>query len=186
MVWNCVTLFFPSSQTMYEWIWNSDKVMLTGEIRKTRTETCPIVSFSATNPTWPAVGANPGLRCKKPAANSLWHCSAVSLMLEFVLFGQCRWTRHCLACFTTSFSILKCVALLKQRSAWVSISRYNCAMVATLCQSTVLTLASQHCVTVTVVSVVSCKTYWPDCLRSRFQIIYLCVWPCGRMYLPTA
>jgi hypothetical protein len=33
-------------------------------------ETCPSVTFSAKNPTWPDLGSNPGRRCGKPATNS--------------------------------------------------------------------------------------------------------------------
>jgi hypothetical protein len=36
-------------------------MILTGENQSTWIKTCPIATVSTTNPTWPALGLNPGL-----------------------------------------------------------------------------------------------------------------------------
>jgi hypothetical protein len=51
-------------------------IILTGENRRTRRETCPSVTFSTINPTWIEPGVNPGLRGERPAANDLSHGTA--------------------------------------------------------------------------------------------------------------
>jgi hypothetical protein len=52
-------------------------MILTGENRTTRRETCPSASLSTTNPTWIDPVANPGLRGKRPATNDLSHGTAL-------------------------------------------------------------------------------------------------------------
>jgi hypothetical protein len=57
MGWDCLCgtgpLTGPLSipQTIYEWIWSSGGIILTGENRRTRRETCPSATLSTTNPT---------------------------------------------------------------------------------------------------------------------------------------
>jgi hypothetical protein len=46
-------------------------MILTGENRKTRRNTCLSATLSTTNPTWIDQGANPGLRGERPATNDL-------------------------------------------------------------------------------------------------------------------
>jgi hypothetical protein len=48
------------------WYMNSDT-----QKQRTRKETCSIATSSITNPTWTDPGANPGLRCERPATNRL-------------------------------------------------------------------------------------------------------------------
>jgi hypothetical protein len=48
-------------------------MILTGENRRTRRKTCPIATFSTTNPIWIDPGANTGLRGERPATNHLSH-----------------------------------------------------------------------------------------------------------------
>jgi hypothetical protein len=45
-------------------------------------KTCPIVSLSTTNPTWPDPGANPGRRGGKPGTNSLSYGAVTSCFLK--------------------------------------------------------------------------------------------------------
>jgi hypothetical protein len=52
------------------------EIILTGENRRTWTESCPSVTLSITNPTWTNMDANPGLRGEKPAINRLSHARA--------------------------------------------------------------------------------------------------------------
>jgi hypothetical protein len=50
---------------------------LTGENQRTQIKTCPSATLSkAVNPTWTALGVNPGLHGKKPATNCLYHRTA--------------------------------------------------------------------------------------------------------------
>jgi hypothetical protein len=46
-------------------------MILTGENRTTRRKTCPSATLSTTNPTWTDLGAKPGIRGERPAANDL-------------------------------------------------------------------------------------------------------------------
>jgi hypothetical protein len=50
---------------------------LAGEI-EVLGENFPIATLSATNPTWPDLGQNPGCRCAKPATNRLSYGTAAS------------------------------------------------------------------------------------------------------------
>jgi hypothetical protein len=63
-------------QMKHDWIWSSGGIILTGENRRTPKETCPSDTLPTTNPTWTALGANPGLRGEKPAANRLSYGTA--------------------------------------------------------------------------------------------------------------
>jgi hypothetical protein len=59
-------------------------MILTGENRGTRRQTCPSATLSTTNPTWIEPGANPGLRGERPVTNRLtWLLTA----------GERRWER---------------------------------------------------------------------------------------------
>jgi hypothetical protein len=64
---------FPIWYEFGERRWND---ILTGENRRTRRKTCPIVTFSTTNPTWIDPGANPGTRGERPATNDPSHGTA--------------------------------------------------------------------------------------------------------------
>jgi hypothetical protein len=46
-------------------------MLLTGENRRTPGKACPSATLFTTNPTWTALGANPGLRGEKPSTNRL-------------------------------------------------------------------------------------------------------------------
>jgi hypothetical protein len=61
---------FPRWYEFGERRWND---MLSEETRRTRRKTCPSATLSTTNPTWIDQGANPGLRCQRPATNDLSH-----------------------------------------------------------------------------------------------------------------
>jgi hypothetical protein len=56
-------------------------MILIGENRRTWRKTCPSATLSTTNPTWINPGANPALRCGRPATNRLNHGSALSVYL---------------------------------------------------------------------------------------------------------
>jgi hypothetical protein len=51
-------------------------MILTGDNRRTRRKTCPIATFSTTNPTWVDLDANPRLRGERSATNRLNHGTA--------------------------------------------------------------------------------------------------------------
>jgi hypothetical protein len=55
---------YCSSPRWYVSMTNDGEKILTGENRRTRSKTCPIVTLSTTNPTWIDSGANPGLKCR--------------------------------------------------------------------------------------------------------------------------
>jgi hypothetical protein len=56
------------------WVWRATvEWYIDRENRRTRRQTCPSATLSATNPTWIDLGANPGLRGEKPATNDLSH-----------------------------------------------------------------------------------------------------------------
>jgi hypothetical protein len=57
-------------------------MILTGENRITRRETCPNATLSTTNPTWIDPGVNPGLRCERPGTILLSHGPALDRRLE--------------------------------------------------------------------------------------------------------
>jgi hypothetical protein len=59
-------------------------MILTGENRRTLRKTCPSDALSTTNPTWIDLGANPGLRGERSAANDLSHGTAFPHPLQFV------------------------------------------------------------------------------------------------------
>jgi hypothetical protein len=59
-------------------------MLLTGESRGTRRETCPSVTLLTRKPTRTNQGANPGLRGERPEANRLSHGTAF-LQLRLVL-----------------------------------------------------------------------------------------------------
>jgi hypothetical protein len=61
-------LFF--TQMMYD-MDSQDRIILTGENRRTRRKSCPIATLSTSNSTWTDPGANPRLRGERPAANRL-------------------------------------------------------------------------------------------------------------------
>jgi len=67
-------------------------MILTGENRKTRRETCPSATLSTTNPTWTDPGANPGLSGERPATNRLSHGMA-KLFISHTLIRNNE-TRH--------------------------------------------------------------------------------------------
>jgi hypothetical protein len=56
---------------MNEWICSIGGMILTGENRRSRRNTCPSTTLSTTNPTRTGVGLDPGLRGDRPAANRL-------------------------------------------------------------------------------------------------------------------
>jgi hypothetical protein len=58
-----------------------DGMILTGESRKPRKETCPNVTLSTTNPTWTDLEANLGLSVDRPATNRLSHGTVFPLLL---------------------------------------------------------------------------------------------------------
>jgi hypothetical protein len=62
-------------------------MILTGENRRSRRETCPSATSSTTNPTWSDRGANSGLRGEKPATNCLSYArpNRVSCLLRIEL-----------------------------------------------------------------------------------------------------
>jgi hypothetical protein len=49
-------------QMIYERMWSSGVMILTGENRRTRRKTYPSATLSTTNPTWSNLGTNAGLR----------------------------------------------------------------------------------------------------------------------------
>jgi hypothetical protein len=65
-------------------------MILTGENRRTRRETCPSATLPTTNPTWNDLGANPGLRGERPATND--HGTAESM--DLLIFSRYRQTRR--------------------------------------------------------------------------------------------
>jgi hypothetical protein len=54
---------------IYEWIWSSGGMILTGKSQKTRGKTCPGATLPITNPTHIDLGSNLGLRRERPATN---------------------------------------------------------------------------------------------------------------------
>jgi hypothetical protein len=58
-------------QIIQELIWSSGGMILTGESRRIRKNTCPSATSSTTNPTRTDPGANPGLGNDRPATNRL-------------------------------------------------------------------------------------------------------------------
>jgi hypothetical protein len=56
-------------------------MILTGESRKTRKETCPNVTLSTTNSTWTDLEANFGLSVDRLATNRLSHSTVFPLLL---------------------------------------------------------------------------------------------------------
>jgi hypothetical protein len=56
---------------MYEYIWSNNGMTVTGEKHRTWRKTCPSATLSTKNPTWTALGMNPGLRSEKPTINHL-------------------------------------------------------------------------------------------------------------------
>jgi hypothetical protein len=64
---------FPRWYEFGERRWND---ILTGENRRSRRRTCPSATLATTNPTWINPGANPGLRCERPATNDLSYGTA--------------------------------------------------------------------------------------------------------------
>jgi hypothetical protein len=44
-------------------------MVMVGEYRRTRRETCPTATLSAINPTCTKAGANPGFRGERPGTN---------------------------------------------------------------------------------------------------------------------
>jgi hypothetical protein len=76
---------------------NDGGMILTGENRRTRRETCPNATLFTTYPTWIDLGANPGLRGERPATNRLSHGTArISLLL--LLFTGWHRTRRPIHC----------------------------------------------------------------------------------------
>lgn len=43
---------------MYEWLWSSSGMILSGENQRTQRKACPSVTLPTTNPTWTALGLN--------------------------------------------------------------------------------------------------------------------------------
>jgi hypothetical protein len=69
---------------------NDGGMILTGENRRSRTETCPRATLSTTNPTWIDPGANPGLLSERPATNCLSHGTA-KMDLREIGFEDVDW-----------------------------------------------------------------------------------------------
>jgi hypothetical protein len=69
---------FPRWYEFGEQWWND---ILKGENWRNLRKTCPIVTFSTTNPTWIDQGANPGLHSETLATNDLSHGTATMNML---------------------------------------------------------------------------------------------------------
>jgi hypothetical protein len=65
-------------------------MILTGENRSTRRETCPSATMSSTNPTYTEPGANSGLRGERPATNRLSYDTAMIPLKDrrFCFFGN--------------------------------------------------------------------------------------------------
>jgi hypothetical protein len=63
-------------QMIHEWIWISGGMIFIGENWRTRRKIHPSATLSTTNPTWTALGANPGLCGEKPATNRLSYGTA--------------------------------------------------------------------------------------------------------------
>jgi hypothetical protein len=92
------------SQMFREWIWSNGGMILTGENWRTRRGTCPSATFP-TNPTWTALGANPGLCGENPATNRVC-CGTASVGLQpltnpsfahvykLLTFGQWIWVEN--------------------------------------------------------------------------------------------
>jgi hypothetical protein len=70
-LWNCSPLSIP--QMIHEWIWNSDGMILTGENRRTRRQTCPSATSTTINPKRIDPGSNLGHRGEKPATTQHYH-----------------------------------------------------------------------------------------------------------------
>jgi hypothetical protein len=89
-----LTLAYYAFHRLYEFgerRWND---ILTEVNRRTRSKTCPSATLSTTNPTRIDLGANPGLRCERPATNDLSHGTAQKLLCRYItiMFD----TVHCL------------------------------------------------------------------------------------------
>jgi hypothetical protein len=54
-------------------------MILTEQNQITRRKTCPSATLSTTNPTWPDMGSNPGVRGKSPATNHLSICLSATV-----------------------------------------------------------------------------------------------------------
>jgi hypothetical protein len=52
-------------QSVYESMWSSGGIVLTGESRRTGRKTCPSATLFTKNPTCTSVAANPFFRCEK-------------------------------------------------------------------------------------------------------------------------
>jgi hypothetical protein len=74
-------------------------MILAGECRRTRRETCPSSTLSTTNPTRTGSGANPGLRGKTPATNSLGHGTALPLKSHIGNISLLRLLGLCVLCY---------------------------------------------------------------------------------------
>jgi hypothetical protein len=57
----------------YMGMYNHGGMILTGENRRTRRQTCPNATLSTINPTWTDLSANPVLRGERPVTNHLSH-----------------------------------------------------------------------------------------------------------------
>jgi hypothetical protein len=62
-------------------------MILTGENRKTRRETCPSSTLSNTNLTWTDLGRKPGFCGEKPATNLLSYGTALILSLTGIVIS---------------------------------------------------------------------------------------------------
>jgi hypothetical protein len=79
-----------------EWICNSVGKVLTGEVGRSREETCPNPTFSATSPTLTGLCANPGLR-EEWQAQTTW---AIAELWSFTLLEEVLLS--CIRCWLIS------------------------------------------------------------------------------------
>jgi hypothetical protein len=66
----------PAPDDRWWWLWSSWWNEDWQGKPKYSEKTCPSISFSTTNPTWPDLGSNPGRRDGKPATNRLSYGTA--------------------------------------------------------------------------------------------------------------
>ena len=77
------------------WVWSIEGMIMTGENRSTRIESCPSATSSTDNLTWPLMRSNPGLHSDRTSNNHLSHGMVIwrrKLVLLFVSIRTAQWT----------------------------------------------------------------------------------------------
>jgi hypothetical protein len=74
----------PAPDDRWWWLWSSWWNEDRRGIPKYSEKTCPSVTLSNTNPTWPDLGSNPNLRGGKPATNHLSYGAAVQNKIRWL------------------------------------------------------------------------------------------------------